>query len=70
MITLHLDPETEALLREMAQDAGQTQEEVLRDVLRRYLEDQEDIRLVRERLASPGPTSSLEEVKRELGLAD
>lgn len=57
-------------LAELARKAGRSKADMVRHALREWLEDYEDALVVKERLAKENPRVSLEELERELGLAD
>jgi predicted DNA-binding protein len=69
-ITIHIAPELDDELTDFAQSLGRDKSSIARDLLREWVEDQEDIRIAREVIARNEPTRSLEEVVKELGLDD
>ncbi len=68
MLTLALPPELEKSLHAIAQEHGKSENDIIQEVLARFVEDQEDIRLAVEALKEPGRIWSMEEVEREFGL--
>jgi RHH-type rel operon transcriptional repressor/antitoxin RelB len=70
MISIELDPETEQRLTLLAKRTGKTEAELARELVEHNIEDLEDICVAEERLANPGRTYTLEEVRQELGLED
>ncbi len=69
--TLNLSPEIEAQLSQISKQMGLKEDELILEAILHYLEDFEDKKDAEERLLNP-PDSylSLEEVERELDLAD
>ena len=57
-------------LTELARKAGRSKADVVRRALQEWLEDYEDALILKERLAKQNPRVSLEELERELDLAD
>ena len=71
MKTINLSPEIESKLTNISQQMGKTEDKLIEEALINYLEDLEDIKDAEERLASPpNHYLTLEEVEKELGLAD
>ena len=74
MISVRLDPETEARLAYLARETGRTKTYYVREALARYLEDLEDIYLADKAMedlrAGRSRTVTTEELSRELGLDD
>jgi RHH-type rel operon transcriptional repressor/antitoxin RelB len=68
MLSVPLDPETEARLDRLARLTGRTKADSAREAILEHLQDLEDARLASERLKNPTQTYSADEVKRELGL--
>lgn len=69
-ITIRIDSEIDDELTELAQAAGRDKVSLARDALVEWLETQEDIADAEAVIAQGNPTIPLEEVKRNLGLAD
>ena len=71
MKTINLSPEIESKLTNLSQQMGKTEDKLIEEALINYLEDLEDIQDAQERLANPPSRYlTLEEVEKELGLAD
>lgn len=72
MLSLTIDPDTEARLAAIAASTGDAPDELARRALLAYLEDLEDYAIAVEAWKDhdPAKTLSLEEVKRELGMED
>ena len=70
MISIDLDPEIEQRLKKVASRTGKTEAELAQELVKYGIEDLEDISIAEERLANPGQTFTLEEVRKELGLDD
>jgi RHH-type rel operon transcriptional repressor/antitoxin RelB len=70
MLSIDLDPEIEQRLKALAKRTGKTEAELALEVVKYGMEDLEDISIAEERLANPGRTYSLDEVRKELGLDD
>jgi predicted DNA-binding protein len=68
MITL--PKELEDRLDSVAKSIGRTKDECATEAILEFIEDEEDSRIAVERLKRNEPTISLEEIERELGLAD
>ncbi len=68
MLTVALSPELERSLQAIALEHGKSGDEIVRELVERFIEDQEDIRLAEEALKEPGRIWSMEEVEREFGL--
>ena len=68
---IRLSPEIESRLVVVSQQIGLKEDEIIAEAIINYLEDFEDIKDVQERLSNrPDHYLSLEEVEKELGLAD
>lgn len=68
---VHLSPEIESKLSVISQQVGLGKNELIVEAIMNYLEDFEDIKDAQERLSNPPSRYlSLEEVEKELGLAD
>ncbi len=68
---VHLSPEIESRLSAMSQRVGLEEDELILEAIINYLEELEDVKDVQERLSNPPDRYlSLEEVEKELGLAD
>jgi RHH-type transcriptional regulator, rel operon repressor / antitoxin RelB len=70
MLSINLDPEIEQRLKALSKRTGKTEAELARELVEYGMEDLEDITIAEERLANPGRTFTLEEVRKELGLDD
>ena len=74
MLAIRLPEEIETRLARLAEQTGRTKTHYAREAILRYLEDMEDIYLAEKRLedlrAGCSSTSTLEEVRERLGLAD
>ena len=69
MVTLRLPPTLDRKLTRLAKARRTTKTAIVREALIERLEEAEDIRIVEERLKSPGKRIPLEYIERELGLA-
>jgi predicted transcriptional regulator len=69
-ITLLIDSDIDDELTELARATGRDKLSIARDALVEWLEDQEDIRDAEAVVAEGNPSIPLEEVKRNLGLAN
>ena len=67
MVTIKLPKKTQALLSELAQESGVSEEQIVLDALLERLEDWYDYKMIKERGPDDGPTVPLEQVMRELG---
>ena len=71
MKTINLSSEIESKLTNLSQQMGKTEDKLIEEALISYLEDLEDIKDAEERLENPPSLYlTLEEVEKELGLAD
>ena len=68
MFEIRMKPELEALLHELAGEAGLSAHDFALNAIKHAMEDFEDTRDAMAAIAEGGPTYSLEEVMRELGL--
>lgn len=71
MLAVRLDPDLEARLTAVAKRMGRSKSHLAREALREWIEELEDLALLEEALRDPdagGPTISLDQMKRELGL--
>lgn len=69
-IILRIDSEIDDELTELARESGRDKVSLAREALVEWLENQEDTRDAETVIAEGNPTIPLEEVKRNLGLAD
>ena len=69
-IEIEVPDELASRYDELARSAGQSADEFIRETLIEHLEDLQDMAVARERLASPGRSISLKELKKNLGLDD
>lgn len=74
MLAIRLPEEIETRLARLAEQTGRTKTFYAREAILRYLEDLEDVYLAEKRLedlrAGRSSTSSIDEVRVRLGLAD
>lgn len=74
MLAIRLPPEVESRLEALAKATGRTKTFYAREAILEYLDDLEDLYLAEQRLidirAGRSRTHTLEEVERDLGLAD
>ena len=72
MLALRLDDELEKRVADLATRQGRNKSALVREALIRYMEDQEDIEMAEAVLfgMKGQKTLTLEEARRELGLAD
>ena len=72
MLVLRLDDELEKRIADLATRQGRNKSALVREALIRYMEDQEDIEMAEAVLfgMKGQKTLTLEEARRELGLAD
>jgi RHH-type transcriptional regulator, rel operon repressor / antitoxin RelB len=74
MLAVRLPSDIEKRLAELARTTGRTKTFYVREAILEYLDDLEDIYLAEKRLGNhysgKSRASSIEEVERELGLAD
>ncbi len=74
MLAINLPAEVETRLEALAQTTGRTKEFYAREAILEHLDDLEDLYLAEQRLrdnrAGRSKTLTLEEVERDLGLAD
>jgi len=74
MLSINLPAEVESRLEALAQTTGRTKEFYAREAILEHLDDLEDLYLAEQRLmdsrAGRSKTLTLEEVERDLGLAD
>ena len=71
MLAVRLDPDLEARLNAVARQTGKSKSFLAREALIERIEEWEDLVLLEKSLRDPdagGPTISLEQMKRELGL--
>ena len=71
MLAVRLDPDLEARLNAVARQTGKSKSFLAREALIERIEEWEDLVLLEQALRDPdagGPTISLEQMKRELGL--
>lgn len=70
MASINFSPELEAKLAQLAAQSGRSVEELIREAVADYVEEQEDGERALEILRRNEPTIPLDEVKRNLGLDD
>ncbi len=69
MLTIRLDKELEAAIARVTRETGGTKSSVVREALLRFLEDIEDVALVRRARSTGGRAQSIAEVRKSLGLS-
>lgn len=70
MPTIQIPEEIENKLNKFIERTGQSKESFAAEALLSHLEDAEDLALATERLKDIGERTSLEDLRKELGLAD
>lgn len=72
MITVNLPSNIEERLELLANKSGKTKESCAEEAILEYLQDLEDYFIAEERIQSfaPNTATTLEELEKELGLAD
>jgi RHH-type transcriptional regulator, rel operon repressor / antitoxin RelB len=70
MLAIRLSPDIEKRLDDLSKKTGRTKTYYAREAIMEYIEDLEDYYLATTRLENPGKRWTLEEVEKELGLAD
>jgi RHH-type rel operon transcriptional repressor/antitoxin RelB len=72
MITVNLPADLERQFEDLAAKAGKTPEACAQEAVLEYLQDLEDYFIAEERMKNfdPSTASTLEDVEKELGLAD
>jgi len=70
MLAVRLPEDIEQRIEALAQQTGRTKSFYVREALQEYLDDMEDYYLAETRRKQPLPGIPLDEVERELGLAD
>ena len=70
MLAVRLPEDIEQRIEALAQQTGRTKSFYVREALQEYLDDMEDYYLAETRRKQPQPSITLDEVERELGLAD
>ena len=70
MATIQIPDELASLIELGMQRTGESREDFLREALRSYIEDMQDIAAAREHLLHPDDTISLDELKKNAGLND
>jgi len=68
MLAIRLEKELEKRIAELAEARGGNKSTVVREAVIRYLEDLEDIALVRRAKKAGGRARSIAEVRKSLGL--
>ena len=71
MLAVRLDPDLESRLNAVAKRMGRSKSYIMREALQERIEELEDLAALEEALRDPeagGPTVSLDQMKRELGL--
>jgi RHH-type transcriptional regulator, rel operon repressor / antitoxin RelB len=70
MLAIRLPIDLEARLGLLAQETGITKTALAREAIQAHIDDLEDLHLAQARARKNRKTISLEDVERELGLAD
>jgi len=70
MLAIRLPPDIEKRLDELSKKTGRTKTYYAREALEEYIDDLEDYYLAVDRVNNPGRRWTMEEVEKELGLAD
>ena len=70
MLGIRLDQETETRLEQLCSATGHTKTYYTKQALQEFLDDREDYLLGISVLARQEPTISLDELEKQLGLAD
>lgn len=70
MLAIRLPENIEARLSQLARETGMTKTALVREAILEHLDDLEDFFLAEARARKNRNTISLEDVERELGLAD
>ncbi len=68
MISIRLDKETERALDLIARAHGSSRSAVVREAILRYLEDQEDLDLIKQAQGETRGSKPLKQLRKELGL--
>jgi predicted DNA-binding protein len=68
MLAVRLDKELEKELDLLAKTRGSNRSAVVREAIIQYLEDNEDLQIVKESLSKMSSTKSLKQLRKELGL--
>ena len=68
MLTVALPPELERSFQAIALEHGKSGDEIVRELVERFVEDQEDIRLAVEAKKVPGRRWTLDELEQGLDL--
>jgi RHH-type rel operon transcriptional repressor/antitoxin RelB len=69
-ITLEIDSVIDDELNELARTTGRDKTSLAREALIEWLEDQEDLRLIKARIAENNPTLSFDDMMKRLDLED
>jgi predicted DNA-binding protein len=68
MLAIRLDKEIEKQLDLLAKTRGTNRSAVVREAIIQYLEDNEDLQLVKDSLSKMSSAKSLKQLRKELGL--
>lgn len=68
MLALRLEKELDAKLAALAKLKRRNKSELVREAIKRLLEDEEDLELAERALAAPRPSKPLRQLRKELGL--
>ena len=67
---VQIPPEIESQYEQVAQSTGDSADNLVRRALLSYLDDLHDVAIAREYLHNPDDTTSMAELKKNLGLDD
>ncbi len=70
MTTLQVPDDLALSYEKLAKESGRDKQDYMLEALSSYLEDLADVRVVSERLGEAGRRRTLDEVEKNLGLAD
>ena len=68
MASINIPADLERQIEEAAQQSGKSKDALVREVLIRYLEDQEDLAMAEQALNELGPRVTLDDLEHELGM--
>jgi RHH-type rel operon transcriptional repressor/antitoxin RelB len=69
-MNVRISEKLDSKLQHLVEETGRTKSYYIRKAVESFMEDREDYLLAVARLEEGGPTSTLEEVIKELGMAD
>ena len=70
MISLNLNEDIENKLHHWAKRSGKTEERLVEEALREYLEELDDVQLAEERIENPKNRTPMEDLLKDFGLDD